>query len=77
MIKDYKTLENENSILIKSNEQLQARLDQYDIASSSASSTCKHANLIEELATVVKYGLNPYALDINCQKQLFLRKMLG
>ena len=52
MIKDYKTLENENSILIKSNEQLQARLDQYDIASSSISSTCNHANLIEELATL-------------------------
>ena len=52
MSKDYKTLENENSILIKSNEQLQARLDQYDIASSSTSSTCDHANLIEELATL-------------------------
>jgi hypothetical protein len=67
-------------------------LDQYDIASSSTSSTCKHANLIEELATlkeelslyvetnkeieatIVKYGLNPYALDINCEKAVILEE---
>ena len=45
-------MESENSLLIKSNEQLQTRLNEYDIASSSTSSTCDHANLIEELATL-------------------------
>ena len=47
LIKDYKALESENSILIKSSEQLQTRLAQYDVASSSTSSTCDHANVIE------------------------------
>ena len=50
LVKDYKALESENSILIKSNEQLQASLDKYDIASTSNSSTCDHANILEELA---------------------------
>ena len=50
LIKDYKALESENSILIKSNEQLETRLAQYDVASSSTSSTCDHAKIIEEHA---------------------------
>ena len=47
--KAHKALESEHSLLTKSHEQLQIRLTQYDVASSSTS-TCDHANIIEENA---------------------------
>ena len=50
LVKDYKALESENSLLINSSEQLQSRLDKYNIASSSTSSICDHAKIIEEHA---------------------------
>ncbi len=47
--KAHKALKSEYSLLSKSNEQLQIRLAKYDVPSSSTS-TCDHANIIEENA---------------------------
>ena len=47
--KAHKALESEHSILTKSHEQLQIRLTKYDVPSSSTS-TCDHANILEENA---------------------------
>ncbi|KAK1685307.1 hypothetical protein QYE76_046155 [Lolium multiflorum] len=47
--KAHKALNSEHSLLTKSDEQLQIRLDKYGVPSSSIS-TCDHANIIEENA---------------------------
>ena len=47
--KAHKALKSEHSLLTKSNEQLQIRLAKYDVPSSSTS-TCDHANIVEENA---------------------------
>ena len=47
LVKDYKASESEKSLLINSSEPLQSRLDKYYIASSSTSSICDHAKIIE------------------------------
>jgi hypothetical protein len=47
--KAHKALKREHSILIKSHEQLQIQLTKNDVPSSSTSS-CEHANIIEENA---------------------------
>ena len=47
--KAHKALKSEHSLLTNSNEQLQIRLAKYDVPSSSTS-TCDHANIVEENA---------------------------
>ncbi|KAM0887545.1 hypothetical protein ACQ4PT_028956 [Festuca glaucescens] len=47
--KAHKALKSEHSLLTKSHEQLQIRLAKYDVPTSSTS-TCDHANIIEENA---------------------------
>ena len=49
LTKAHKALESEHSSLTKSHEQLQIRLAQFDAPSSSTSS-CDHANILEENA---------------------------
>jgi hypothetical protein len=57
-----KALKSEHSILTKSHEQLQIQLTKYDVPSSSTS-TCEHANIIEENARL-KYDLAKSTIPI-------------
>src|SRR4051794_8256419 len=72
LVKDYKNLESENSTLINENEQLQARLNKYDVASSSSSTICDHANIIEEIAMLKEE--NSLYVETNVQLEALVTK---